>query len=230
MLSGTRWILQSMHGQELLEDTTITLKLTDKEISGWSGCNLYYAQYTTRPNDRIEIGEVANTDMGCSEPVGRSEQEEEYISTIQKATSYRFDGEHLILIDKQGNILLQYRLLPQFAANPEGLIGNTWRLYYADGMGAYELGEFTLWFNGSTFGGTTSCRDYEGKYHTNKDSINVTLLTMTTDVACVQSDQISEATYTTILERVDQYNVSQNRLELYTVQNDKLVYELVYDK
>jgi len=230
MLSGTRWILQSMHGQELLEDTAIILKLTENEISGSSGCNLYYAQYTTQPKNRIEIDEVANTDMGCFEPVGILEQEEEYISTLQKATSYSLDGENLFIADKQGNILLQYQLLPKFEANPEGLIGKTWRLNYADGMEVYELGAFTLRFDGSTFGGTTSCRDYEGTYQTDKDSINVKLLTMTTDVDCVQKDRISEATYTTLLERIDQYNVSQNRLELYTVQNDKLVYELVSDE
>jgi heat shock protein HslJ len=219
-----------MHGQELLEDTAITLKITDEEFSGSSGCNLYFAKYISQPNHRIEIDEVANTAMGCYEPAGILEQEEEYLGTIQKATSYRLDGEILFILDKQGNILLQYRLLPEFEANPDGLIGKTWRLIFADGMEGYEPGGFTLRFDGSTFGGTTSCRDYEGAYQTDEDSINVTFLSMTTDVECVQRDLISEGTYTTLLERMIQYNVSQNRLELYTVQNDRLVYESVSDE
>jgi heat shock protein HslJ len=228
-LSGTRWILQSMRGQALLEDTTITLKITEMEISGSAGCNLYFARYTTRPKNKIEISEVANTDRGC-ETASKAEQEKEYINTIQKATSYSIDGENLLIADEQGNTLLQYRLLLKFKANPEGMIGKTWRLSYADGMEAYDLEAFTLWFEGSNFGGTTSCRDYEGAYQTGEEGIRFTLLEMTTDVECDQIEQRAEGTYTGFITWIDQYNVSENRLELYTMENDRLIYELVPDE
>jgi heat shock protein HslJ len=230
VLNGTRWILQSMHGQELLEDTAITLKITEDGMSGSSGCNFYGAKYTTQPKNGIEIDEVAHTDMACYEPVGIMAQEEKYISAFQKATSYGLDGENLFIADKQGNILLQYRPLPKFEANPEGLIGKTWRLNYADGMEAYELGAFTLWFDGSKFRGTTSCRDYEGIYQSVEDNIHIYKLGITTDVECVQLERNAEGTYTSLLGSIDQYNVSQNRLELYTVINKKLIYELVPDQ
>ena len=230
VLSATRWILQSIHGRELLEDTAITLEITESGISGASGCNFYGAKYTTRPRNGIEIDEVAHTDMACHEPVGIMEQEEAYINTFQEATSYRVDGENLSIVDKQGNILLQYRLLPKFEANPEGLIGKIWRLIDADGMESDELGAFTLWFDGSTFRGTTSCRDYQGTYQIVEDNIHIYLMEMTTDVDCTQKEQIAEGTYTSLLGFIDQYNVSQNRLELYTVKNDRLIYELVTDK
>ncbi len=227
-LSGTRWVLQWMQGQELLEGTPITLKITERGISGFSGCNLYSsAQYNTQPKNRIEINEVANTDMGCPTDL-LEQQEEEYINTLPKATNYRLSGENLFMMDEQGNILLQYRLLPKFEANPEGLIGKTWRLNDADGMEGYELEAFTLWFDGSTFGGTTSCRDYEGTYRTDEDIIAVTTLGMKIDGECTQLEQRAEGTYTTLLGWIDQYNVSENRLEFYTVQNDKLIYELVF--
>jgi len=216
-----------MGDQALLEDTTITLKFTDGEISGSSGCNFYSTQYTTHPRDRIKINEVAHTEMACHEPAGILEQEGEYISIIREATNYSMDEESLSMMDQQGNVLSQYRLLPKFEVNPEGLNGKTWRLNYGDGMEGYELDAFTLWFDGSTFGGTTSCRDYEGAYQTNEDSIQVRLLEMTTDVECVQIMRNAEGTYTTMLERIDQYNVSKNRLELYTLQNDQLIYELL---
>lgn len=229
-LSGTRWILQSMHGQELLKDTAITLKITKGEFSGSSGCNFYGAKYTTQPKNGIEINEVAHTDMACSEPEGILEQEEEYISTIQKAKSYSVDGEIFFIADEQGNNLLQYQLLPKFEANPEGLIGKTWRLNYADAMEEYVLGAFTLRFDGSTFRGTTSCRDYKGTYQTDEDGIHIYLLEMGTDVDCDQSARNAEGSYTTLLERIDQYHVSQNRLELYTLQNDKLIFESMSDE
>jgi heat shock protein HslJ len=229
-LPGTRWVLQSMHGQGLLERPPITLKIAERGISGFSGCNLYSsAEYTIKPKNRIENTEVAHTDMGC--PTGLLEQQEiEYINTLPKATNYRLSGENLFMMDEQGNVLLQYRLLPKFEANPEGLIVKIWRLHDADGMEGYEFEAFTLWFDGSTFGGTTSCRDYKGTYRTDEDIMAVTTFGMTTDIECTQKEQNAENTYTTLLERIDQYNVSENQLELYTVQNDKLIYELVPDE
>jgi len=185
-----------MHGRELLEDTAITLNITESEISGASGCNFYGAKYTTRPKNGIEIDEVALTAMACHEPVGIMVQEEAYINTLQEATSYRVDDENLSIVDKQGNILLQYRLLPKFEANPDGLIGKTWRLNDADGMESDELGAFTLWFDGSTFRGTTACRDYRGTYQIVEDHIHIYLMEMMTDVDCAQEAQIAEGTYT----------------------------------
>jgi heat shock protein HslJ len=219
-----------MHSQELLEDTAITLKFSERGISGSSGCNFYSAQYTRQPKNGIEIGEVANTEMGCSNPAGILEQGEAYISTIQKAISYRLNAENLFMMDAQGNILLQYRLLPKFEGDPEGLFEKTWRLVYADGMEEYELSAFTLWFNRSTFGGTTVCRDYEGDYQLVEESIRVTSLRMPTDLGCAQEELLTEGTYTSFFVSIDQFNVSQNRLELYTVQNDKLIYEIVSEE
>lgn len=229
-LVGSRWILQSMHGQKLLGDTAITLNLTEGEVSGSSGCNFYGAKYTPHSKNGIEINEVAHTEMACYETIGIMEQEEEYISALQKATRYILDGENLFITDKQGIILLQYRLLPKFEANPEGLIGKTWRLNFADGMEVDGLGAFTLWFDESTFRGTTSCRDYKGTYQNVEDKIHIYIMEMTTDVDCTHREQNAEGTYTSLLQFIDQYHVSQNRLELYTVKNDKLIYELVSEE
>jgi heat shock protein HslJ len=228
-LSGTRWILQSLHGHELLKDTAITLKITEGGFSGTSGCNFYGAKYATHPRNRIEIGEAAHTDMACLDPAGVMEQENEYLSAFPIATSYSVDGENLFIADKQGSILLKYRLLPKFVANPEGLKGETWRLIYTDGMEPDGFGAFTIWFDEGTFRGMTSCRDYKGTYQTDEDNIHIDILEMTTDVDCSKREQNAEGTYTSLLQFIDQYNVSQNQLELFTVKNQKLIYEPVPD-
>ena len=218
--------MQSLDGQELLQNTAITLKITEVGISGSSGCNLYGAKYTARSKDRIIIGEVAHTDMGCQTPAGVMQQEEGYLSALQKTTNYNVDGENLFMLDQLGNNLLQFRLLPKFKANPEGIKGTTWRLSYADGIKPNELGAFIIWFDESTFRGTTSCRAYDGTYQINKDGIHVFIMKMaTTAPDCTHADQTSENVYTSLLGMIDQYNVSPNRLELYTIQNKKLIYE-----
>jgi len=228
-LSGTQWILDTMYGQGLLPNTAITLKITEGDISGSSGCNLYGARYSTRSKNGINIKEVAHTDMGCHEPAGIMQQEEAYLSAVQKSTNYKYDGENLFIMDKQGNILLQYRLLPKFKANPEALKGKTWRLIYADRMVSDELGPFMLWFDEGTFRGTTSCRDYKGTYQTEADSIHVYSMEMVPGADCAPDIQTLESVYTSLLSMIEQYSISPNRLELYTVQHVKLVYEIVSD-
>jgi heat shock protein HslJ len=220
-----------MHSHELLRDTAITLKITEGGISGTSGCNFYSAKYATQPRNGIEMGEVAHTEMACHEPAGIMEQEKEYLSTFPKTTSYSLYGDNLFILDKQGNILLKYRLLPKFAANPEGLKGKIWRLSYADSMESYDLGAFTIWFDDGTFRGTTSCRNFKGTYQTEEDGIHVYSLEMTATTVedCAQKDRLSESVYTSLLEIIGQYSVSPNRLELYTVKHVKLVYELGAD-
>jgi heat shock protein HslJ len=226
-LNGTRWILQMMHGWEMLEDTAITLRFTEAELSGSSGCNLYFSKYIAQSKNRIEIKELANTEMACSEPAGIMDQEEEYLSIFRRISGYVLENGNLFLMDEQGIRLLEYRPVNTFTSNPESLIGRTWRLLFADGLEEYNLDEFTLLFDGSRFRGTTSCRDYEGEYQTTGSNISITFLEMTSDVECRQQDLLAEGTYTTLLGWIDQYNVLGNQLELYTVQNDKLIYETV---
>ena len=165
--------------------------------------------------------------MACLEPAGLMEQEEKYLHTIQQAAAYERDGQTLSILDEQGNRLLAYRILPEFEANPDGLQGKTWQLSHAGGMEASEPGAFTLRFEGNTFNGTTSCRDYRGSYQAQQDQLTVTFLEMTTHEDCAPEDLISEETYTTLLERIDQYQVSPDRLELCTVQRDKLIFESI---
>lgn len=223
-LSGTRWLLESMQGQALLAGTAITLKFKDGEMSGSSGCNFYGAKYNLT-KDRFALSEIAKTEMGCTEPQGILEQEEQYVSTLTKSTRLRREGETLLMLDEAGKTLLQYRLLPTYETKPEDLVGKTWVLTSAPGLAQGEVNQFTLWFERDRLGGTTACRDYEVSYQTVEDNIQVTVMRMTTDVECSQEELRAEGTYTTLLERVEQYNLVGTQLELYTVQNDRLIYE-----
>lgn len=212
-----------MRGQGLLEDTAITLKVTEKELSGSAGCNLYFAKYGVGAMNSIQIKEVANTEMACGEPAGVMEQEVEYLRTFSRVTSYQNNGEELLLSDDQGDVLLDYRLLPKFEADPQGLTGKTWRLTSADKM-RDDLGEFSLWFDKDTFRGTTSCRDYEGAYLIADDTISISMIKMISEADCSQEELLAEGTYTTLLGWIDQYNVTGERLELFTIQNDKMIF------
>ena len=132
-LEDTRWLLQSLRGQPLLEDTVITANFSQDGISGTSGCNFYGAKISFSPVKRMEIVEVANTEMYCEAPSGLMEQEKLYLQTLVAVTSYRLEGDDLFSWIVQGDILLHYRLLPRFENNPALLIGKTWRLVLQKG-------------------------------------------------------------------------------------------------
>ncbi len=224
-LDETRWLLQSLRGQPLLEDTAITAKFTPGGISGSSGCNYYGAKVSFLPINRMEIDEVANTEMGCQEPAGLMEQEVLYLNTLAASAAYRLEGDTLVIQDSDGNTLLNFRLLPSFENDPELLYGKTWQLIEADGMEAYDLAAFTVQFEQDSFRGTTLCRGYEGSYQSAGDGIHIFMLSMLGEVDCSHEELIAEGTYTSLLGMIDQYQVTANRLELYTVKYERLIFD-----
>lgn len=224
-LDETRWLLQSLRGQPLLEDTAITAKFSSGEISGTSGCNFYGAKISFSPFNRIKINEIANTEMGCREPPGLMEQEGLYLTTLATGEAYQLDEDELVILDKSGETLLHFRLLPSFDNNPELLYEKTWQLIEVEGMEVYNLAPFSLQFEQDSFRGTTLCRDYEGHYQSAGDDFHISMLSMLGEVDCSQTELIAEETYTSLLEMVDQFRVTPNRLELYTVKYQRLIFE-----
>lgn len=223
-LDETRWLLQSLRGQSLLEDTAITAKFSSGGVSGSAGCNNYGAKVSFLPINRMEIDEVANTEMGCQEPAGLMEQEALYLNTLAASAAYQLEKENLVILDSEGNTLLNFRLLPSFENNPELLYGKTWQLIEADGMEAYDLAAFSLQFDQDSFTGTTVCRGYEGSYQSVEDGIHIFMLSMLGEVDCSQAELTAEETYTSLLGMVDQYQVTPNRLELYTLKYQRLIF------
>jgi len=224
-LTGTRWILLTLNGHELLPDTGIVLEFESERLNGTAGCNRYGAQYTLSARDGIVVSEGSRTEMLCTEPDGVMEQESEYIDAFWKVNRYQVQGTTLTLANEQDGIRLEYQLLPAFEAHPELLSGKTWQLVSAPGLEGTNLSAFTLRFEENFYRGTTACRDYEGTYQTESDSLQFLSLSMTTEVSCSENDLLAEQEYTSLLGTVWQYNVSETQLELYTDRGAKLVYE-----
>jgi heat shock protein HslJ len=115
-LDGTHWILQSMHGKELLEGTTITLKFEGSEVTGSDGCNHYWKVLTPQPDDEIVFRITVQL---CHEPESIMKQEDQYVSALKQWASYHIEGQNLFVMDEGGNILLQYKRLPELDSNPD---------------------------------------------------------------------------------------------------------------
>lgn len=226
-LNATRWKLLEMRGQNLLPDTSVTMMVNNGQISGSAGCNFYGSAYTTQSNQSFKINEIEMTAMDCPEPAGVMEQEQRYMKALTSVRAYEVDNSELLLKDEQRQTLLRFQLLPKFDVSPQNLIGKTWQLVSAPGLEGVEMSEFTLRFDGTHFSGTTACREYSGTYQTTNDRLKVVFLEMTTDVNCDEVRLVAEGNYTTLLGNIEQYNLQETKLELFTIQAEKLVFELV---
>ena len=69
------------------------------------------------------------------------------------------------------------------------------------------------------------CRDYEGRYQSAEDCLHISTLTMLGEVDCSHEELVVEGAYTSLLEMIDQYQVTSDRLELYTKKYDRLIFE-----
>jgi putative lipoprotein len=111
-LGGT-WVLKTMDIQggsvPLTPNTDITLYLnSDGSISGYGGCNNYFANYTltgkqTPKGDGMVVGPIASSKKYC---VSTSSQENTYLQGLQNAGAYVVNGYLLTITDKSQNALV----------------------------------------------------------------------------------------------------------------------------
>jgi heat shock protein HslJ len=227
-LEPNRWKLMKMDDQEVIPETGITLMFEGERFFGSAGCNNYGGIYATAPGGGITLNEIEKTLMLCPEPGGVMEQEDQFLAALIRTKSYITLNLELHLINEEGRAVLTFDLMPKFVdISTEDLVGKTWRLVSAPGLVGVDQGKFTLNFDEQTFSGTTTCRDYAGTYTAENDRLNIGFLEMTTDVVCEESLLVAEGGYTTLLENIDQYNVSDTQLELHTLKGEKLTFEWV---
>ena len=111
-LVGTKWTLETLHSQPLIDGSTITLEFDEQpgdRVGGSSGCNHYGARYrATDTAFRITDG-VQTTVMACETPAGVMEQEQVYTSTLIEVRTYRVVADRLGMADEEGNTVLVFR-------------------------------------------------------------------------------------------------------------------------
>ena len=80
----------------------------DGSLSGSAGCNSYSGTYEVDDNQiKIELGPLSM--MFCEEPEGVMDQESDYLEALQSVTQYKIQGEQLVMMDDNGQEVLQYR-------------------------------------------------------------------------------------------------------------------------
>jgi heat shock protein HslJ len=104
-LAGTSWLLLTLNGEPLIEDTEITLEFTETDAAGNAGCNHYSGAYTL-DGDALTVEEIISTMMACLEPEGIMDQEAQFLALLNSAESYEIEGSTLTIMSGDGQGLV----------------------------------------------------------------------------------------------------------------------------
>ncbi|MGV8967984.1 MAG: META domain-containing protein [Cellulomonas sp.] len=106
-LKGTSWALTAASDSSFDPATvTITAEFTDTQISGSSGVNRYSGGYTTSSSGDFSVGQLISTLMAG--PEADMQAETAYLKLLAAATTYRVEGDQLILLNADGTEDLTY--------------------------------------------------------------------------------------------------------------------------
>ena len=101
------WMLASLNGRSLIENTLITLQFENFQASGSAGCNQYNTSYERRGTD-LNFGLVTSTAMECELPEGYMVQESAYFNALELVIAYRIENQQLKMFDRSNNQDLVY--------------------------------------------------------------------------------------------------------------------------
>jgi heat shock protein HslJ len=104
-LGNTFWTMTSMAGSEPLTGAEITAGFVDGQISGFTGCNNYFADYDT-DGDRLILSNGGVTEMFCMQPDGIMDVERQFLDYFYQVDRFQLTSEALRLITGGGESLI----------------------------------------------------------------------------------------------------------------------------
>jgi len=213
LLNGATWVLVSLDGRPVIEDTYMFLRVDGNVMEGFDGCNSLWGRRedgapVAKADGTFSGRQFGGTAIGCPDPV--EVQAERYQNALVDAERFRATRGQLEILDRAGNARLVFTRLEDLPGQATDLPGTQWRLLY-DGDEFVDDSEFVLAFLEDGLGaGTTSCRDFFTAYRTKKERINFHTSGMigSTD-GCPAGSGKPEGRFTTDLSRTNEYSVEQ---------------------
>lgn len=182
-LDGEWRLTGGMRGGDPLpmpDGAPITMSIDGTQVGGRAACNTYGGELTIE-DDRIIVGAMTMTEMGCDPAI--MEAEAAYIEALGDVTHWARTGGTLTLSGE--GVELTYETVPPEA--DAALVGTSWRL---DGLVDGDAVSSTIGDpatlelrDDGTLSGTTGCRTFEARYEVDGDAVSVAEL-VNDDRAC----------------------------------------------
>lgn len=168
------WVLRSLNGSPLIEDTSIRLTIYEISVGGGDGCNAYgiqdAPQFVFVPSDTDSDGsymegefsaqEIVRSTAACDRIEGVAEQADAYYMALGEGKTFHIRDNRLEILDSEGQVTLAFVRQPPLPGRQPGLAKTQWSLMgnkkavtlaFLDDEVAVMVGE---------------CNDYIGKYRT----------------------------------------------------------------
>lgn len=109
-LLDTEWELEELHGRDVLDDVSVTMRLDqDEKLSGSGGCNRYIGTWETDDVDQLVLRASGTTMMACDQPI--QEQERAFLDALAATASFTLGDGLLRLYDAEGTRLAEFNKL-----------------------------------------------------------------------------------------------------------------------
>lgn len=213
-LAGTRWQLSAIEqagaSQAPLPGSRITAEFEPGKLSGTAGCNSYGGDYAVSGSG-ITIGEMAQTAMGCEQPL--MDQEARYTAALLTAKSYRIDGDTLAIAFDGGTL----RFTKQQPVAERPLEGTAWQLTtFAGGDVASSLiagSQITARFAQGQVGGKAGCNQYSSSYTVSGGSLALGEV-VATKIACSDEIMAQERQFLAALKSASAFKIAGDTLTI----------------
>ena len=205
------WVLESMDGQPVIENSFVMLNVNEDLATGFDGCNRYGGQSVDGApvfdaDRKFSAPPVGGTDMDCVEPEGVMDQAEAYISTLMRMDRFRVSGDRLEILDSEGAARLVFVRQVPLPGDPIDLQGTEWRLINQGGARAATMSFLNDWM----VTGVTACRAYLASYQGTEGSVRFLSNSMLTYThSCPEDARRMEGEFGDFLTWAREYAVSE---------------------
>lgn len=221
-LAGTEWRLLTLRGEELVEDSNITLEIENKEYRGFAGCNWYGGNYSAEDGSlKIVGGDM--TSMG-NPSVAACQQESTYMETLSKVATYQMRDNRLELKNSTDETILVFARKPPWESDPTKLIDTRWKLSSLNGKSPEKGSVPTLSFESERrYSGYNGCRNLYGTYSVDEDDLDFTSFSMK-DLGCIKPVTPTMRVTLASFPPAGDYRLNGDRLEIRTVDGNTYIF------
>ena len=214
--NGIKWVLETVDGSPLLDDTFASLTVRGDWYGGFDGCNSFGGRTEdgtpiARADGTFTAPAGASTAMLCEQPAGLMEQTSSYVRALWRGETYRLGGDQLEILDGTGATRLVLVRQEPLLGRPVDLVGTAWQLVAEDDEDRDARAPTLAFLTEHIVAGVTACRGYVAEYKLSDGRIRFPSLGMTGSAeSCAVELLLIEGDYTDHFTWADEYTVEES--------------------
>ena len=229
------WILDSLDGRPIIENSFVTLKIDEDLLVGYDGCNSYGGRFEDGRPIADAVGmfsgpPMARTQRDCAEPEGVTEQADAYVSVLMQGERYRVVGDRLEIFDSGDATRLVFVRQAHLPGRPINLGGTAWRLMIEGDADGDTRAATLAFLDDRLVTGVTACRAYLATYSNSEGSVRFPSQSMLrTPQPCPEELRRLEGEFGDFLTWAREYSVYEeggsSRLRVRSATGESLTFE-----